>query len=551
VADDGRLIAGRYRLLTRIGSGAMGVVWTARDERLHRTVAVKQLLLSNTVSAAESHEAKQRAMREGRIAARLQHPHAIAVYDVAEEDGNPWLIMEYLPSRSLSAVLGERGTLPPREVARIASQAASALDAAHAAGIVHRDIKPGNILLGDDGVVKITDFGISRATGDVTVTATGMLAGTPAYLAPEVAKGHDPGPPSDVFSLGSTIYASVEGEPPFGLNENTLALLHAVAAGQVNPARHAGPLQPLLMRMLAPEPSGRPTMSQCRQALAAIASGQPIPPALLGAAPTPVPPTRRVGPPAPVGRAVSPSAATPAASPQTRLDVRPFDHEGDTRLRSDVAMRPSVARLSGLSPAESARPQKSSKKSMVVAGLAIVAAAAVGILLANALTSPPNAQNGAQTTGPTQPANPPVASSAPSTTTATRTASSTTSSTTTSTSASTTSTTASQADLVNAITGYYGLLPDNTDEAFQRLSPAGQTRAGGAATYRQFWAGIAQVSTSQVRATGRNQVTAVVSYVRKDGTTARESDTFTLVQSGNLLLIDSWQQQQLGGQGQE
>ena len=241
MTDDGRLVAGRYRLTNRIGSGAMGVVWTARDERLHRTVAVKQLLLNSSMSAAESHEAKQRAMREGRIAARLQHPHAIAVYDVAEEDGNPWLIMEYLPSRSLSAVLAERGTMPPQETARVLAQAAMALDAAHAAGIVHRDIKPGNILIGNDGIVKITDFGISRATGDVTVTATGMLAGTPAYLAPEVAKGYDPGPPSDVFSLGSTVYAAVEGEPPFGLNENTLALLHLVAAGVVNPPRQAGP----------------------------------------------------------------------------------------------------------------------------------------------------------------------------------------------------------------------------------------------------------------------------------------------------------------------
>jgi len=188
----------------------MGVVWTALDERLHRTVAVKQLLLQPGLAEADTDEAKRRAMREGRIAARLQHPHAVAVYDVAEDDSQPWLIMEYLPSKSLSGVLSERGTLPPRDVASIGMQVASALAAAHNAGIVHRDIKPGNILLGDDGTVKITDFGISRATGDVTVTATGMLAGTPAYLAPEVAKGYDPGSPSDVFSLGSTLYAAIE-----------------------------------------------------------------------------------------------------------------------------------------------------------------------------------------------------------------------------------------------------------------------------------------------------------------------------------------------------
>ncbi|NUT53246.1 MAG: serine/threonine protein kinase, partial [Saccharothrix sp.] len=260
MSDDGRLVAGRYRLGRRIGSGAMGVVWQAQDERLHRTVAVKQLLLQPGLAEADTDEAKRRAMREGRIAARLQHPHAIAVYDVAEDDGQPWLVMEYLPSKSLSTALAERGTLPPRDVASIGSQVASALAAAHNAGIVHRDIKPGNILLGNDGTVKITDFGISRATGDVTVTATGMLAGTPAYLAPEVAKGYDPGPPSDVFSLGSTLYAAIEGAPPFGLNENTIALLHQVASGKVVPPKQAGPLTALLMRLLRAEPEDRPSM---------------------------------------------------------------------------------------------------------------------------------------------------------------------------------------------------------------------------------------------------------------------------------------------------
>ncbi|MFD1152191.1 serine/threonine-protein kinase, partial [Saccharothrix hoggarensis] len=274
MSDDGRLVAGRYRLGRRIGSGAMGIVWQAHDERLHRTVAVKQLLLQPGLAEADTDEAKRRAMREGRIAARLQHPHAIAVYDVAEDDGQPWLVMEYLPSKSLSTALSERGTLPPRDVASIGSQVASALAAAHNAGIVHRDIKPGNILLGNDGTVKITDFGISRATGDVTVTATGMLAGTPAYLAPEVAKGYDPGPPSDVFSLGSTLYAAIEGAPPFGLNENTIALLHQVASGKVVPPKQAGPLTALLMRLLRAEPEDRPTMAEAREALAAVAAGR-------------------------------------------------------------------------------------------------------------------------------------------------------------------------------------------------------------------------------------------------------------------------------------
>ena len=218
MSDEGRLVAGRYRVQRRIGSGAMGVVWECVDERLHRTVAVKQLLLQPGLDPGEAEEARQRAMREGRIAARLQHSNAISVYDVAEDEGQPVLVMEYLPSTSLAAMMSDHGPLPPREVARIGAEVASALGAAHAAGVVHRDIKPGNILLGDNGQVKITDFGISRAQGDVQVTKTGMLAGTPAYLSPDVAMGQEPTPASDVFSLGATLYAAIEGHPPFGLN---------------------------------------------------------------------------------------------------------------------------------------------------------------------------------------------------------------------------------------------------------------------------------------------------------------------------------------------
>ena len=167
-------LADRYTLLERLGSGAMGVVWRARDELLHREVAIKQLLLPD-LKPSQVEEACERAMREGRIAARLQHPNAIGVFDVVIEDGKPCLVMEYLPSRSLSAVLAERGTLSPAETARIGAQVGAALAAAHEAGIVHRDVKPGNVLIGHNGSVKITDFGISRATGDVAVTRTGSF----------------------------------------------------------------------------------------------------------------------------------------------------------------------------------------------------------------------------------------------------------------------------------------------------------------------------------------------------------------------------------------
>ena len=254
----------------------MGVVWRAKDERLGRVIAVKHLHPKPGLSAAQTDEARRRAMREARIAARLQHRNAIAMLDVVEHDDDPCLIMEFLASQSLSAVLSERGTLPPGQVAAIGSQVAAALAAAHAAGIVHRDVKPGNILLAEDGTVKITDFGISRALGDATITETGMLAGTPAYLAPEIARGKDPSHASDVFSLGATLYHAVEGSPPFGLNPNPLALLHAVAKGHVEPPRNAGTLTPTLMSLLRAEPAHRPTMADAATTLAAPTAPLPV-----------------------------------------------------------------------------------------------------------------------------------------------------------------------------------------------------------------------------------------------------------------------------------
>jgi eukaryotic-like serine/threonine-protein kinase len=285
VNPDTRLIADRYRLDQRIGAGAMGVVWRAHDERLDRTVAIKELLMQPGLPEADAQTARDRAMREGRIAARLQHPHAIHVYDVALDDATgasgqvvPWLVMEYLPARSLAAALAEQGTLAPHEAARIGQQVAAALAAAHKAGIVHRDVKPGNVLLGQDGIVKITDFGISRASWDTTVTRTGVLAGTPAYFAPEVARGEPPGPASDVFSLGSTLYAAVEGEPPFGLEDNALALLRTAAEGRIRPLQRAGPLSAVLMRLLANDPAARPSMAEAVTALGAVATRGTLPP---------------------------------------------------------------------------------------------------------------------------------------------------------------------------------------------------------------------------------------------------------------------------------
>ncbi|MGF7125110.1 non-specific serine/threonine protein kinase [Rhodococcus sp. BE178] len=271
------LMAGRYRLRSKLGGGGMGAVWLAHDTLLDREVAVKQVTSTIGMDEAEARAVRQRALREGRNAAQLSHEHAIAMYDVAVESGEPWLVMEYLPSRSLAEAMNLADTLPPLEVAQIGAQIAAALTEAHAAGILHRDIKPGNILVADRGealgIVKISDFGIARAKGDAPSGKPGVITGTPAYFAPEVARGDDPTEASDVFSLGATLYTVVEGQPPFGLDTDPIALLHRVAKAEIYRPSLSGPLTDTLLHLLEPDPARRPTMAQARDALAAVALG--------------------------------------------------------------------------------------------------------------------------------------------------------------------------------------------------------------------------------------------------------------------------------------
>ncbi len=544
MSAEGSVVAGRYQLGRRIGSGAMGIVWQAHDDRLHRTVAVKQLLLQPGLSSAQAEEARRRCMREGRIAARLTHPNAITVYDVAEHDGDPWLIMEYLPSKSLATVLSEQGTLPPTETARIGAQVASALVAAHAAGIVHRDIKPANVLLGEDGTVKITDFGISRATGDVTVTATGMLAGTPAYLAPEVAKGEDPKPAADVFSLGSTLYTAVEGHSPFGLSENTLALLYAVAAGKITPPKQAGPLTALLMQLLRVEPSERPSLTTTRDSLLAVAEGrQPMMNA--AAAPTdriagnrlPQRPPGMVplGPPTPP-RPQQPQWPAQTPPDGTRLDVHPFSEPAPSGpvLRDPIPTPPPQR-------AQSAGGGSNNRvRSIVLTVLAIVAAALVGILVASLLSSGNGDDNGQGSPGgqssSTQQEVPPAADSGSGETEEEPTSEDTPSETPSEDEA------AGPEDFENAVRDYYALLPDSLAEAWALMTPNAQNQGGGRDAYEGFWAGIKSVEVLST-SVAANQVTAVLRFTRDEGGTSTEQYRLTLVEQDGQILIDSFENQ--------
>lgn len=250
-----RVIGNRYRLLARLGQGGMGTVWKAMDDVLNRTVAIKEIDLPESRDG-DRDQLRERTMREARAAARLSHPNAVTVYDVVEEAGRPWIVMQLVAAESLADAVRDRGPLPPGRVAEIGLAVLQALQAAHAAGIVHRDVKPGNVLLGYDGRVVLTDFGIATLEGDPSITGTGMLLGAPAYIAPERARGLRPGPASDLWSLGATLYTAVEGRPPYD-RETPLATLTALMTEEPPAPVLAGPLTPILQGLLEPDPAHR------------------------------------------------------------------------------------------------------------------------------------------------------------------------------------------------------------------------------------------------------------------------------------------------------
>jgi eukaryotic-like serine/threonine-protein kinase len=266
----GRLVCGRYRLLHPIGRGAMGVVWRGRDELLDREVAVKEVRAAATT--AEDQTAYQRTLREAKAAARLNHPGAVTVFDVVEEDGRPWIVMELVRGRSLDRLLAEDGPLPPLEAARLGERLLSALSCAHAAGVLHRDVKPANVLLTADGAAVLTDFGIATHPGDLGLTQAGMVMGTPGFTAPERVRGAPAGAASDLWSLGATLYTAVEGRGPFERSGGSAAINMAVASEAAPRAPSAGPLGPVIDALLRTEPAERPDATVTASLLAEAAA---------------------------------------------------------------------------------------------------------------------------------------------------------------------------------------------------------------------------------------------------------------------------------------
>src|SRR5688572_25239350 len=250
------IVADRYRLVAPLGQGGMGRVWRATDVVLHREVAIKELVPPPGLTPEERQEMRERSLREARAIARLNNINVVRVFDVLRTDADPWIVMEYVPSRSLQDTLAADGPYSPVRAAEIGLGVLNALRAAHRAGVVHRDVKPGNVLIGADGRVVLTDFGLATVPGDPNVTRTGLVLGSPAYIAPERARDGTAGPGADLWSLGATLYAAVEGASPFA-RPSAIATLAALATENPPPARNAGPLKPVLNGLLRKDPAHR------------------------------------------------------------------------------------------------------------------------------------------------------------------------------------------------------------------------------------------------------------------------------------------------------
>ncbi|HET9873683.1 MAG TPA: protein kinase [Propionibacteriaceae bacterium] len=555
----GELIAGRYRVVRRVGAGGMGVVWEGWDERLQRTVAIKQLHPQRGLSEPDAKIASERAMREARITARLHHQYAVSVFDVVEHEGQPCLVMQFLPSQPLSAVLRERGTLSPDEVAAMGAQLSAALAAAHRVGIVHRDIKPGNVLISDDGTARISDFGISHALGDVTLTVTGMVTGTPAYLAPEVARGGQASFASDVFSLGATLYTATEGTPPFGTGENSMALLHRVALGEVVRPSRSGPLTPLLERMLTADPDARPSMSDIARDLSQHGPGAGstatavMTPIRTDPSNVPWPPAPRADqrrePEEPAVAATGTAAFTSAQQP----DVTAGDDGTGERGREPVSPPLMAAQPPTATPTSAAAGRGGGGRRLALAAAAIAALIGTVVLAMAFLPGQvPTSQSPADTSAasPSEAATTESSEPAPSTQEPSSPAPSRTSA-----SAAPTPRTsptsrkppkpaepaggkATAKELAEAITSYYDLMPGNIDEAWPRMTPSyQQTHAGGRAAYEAFWDPVERVSVSKVKGTPPNQAVATVTYVYEDGRVVQERTSYELVNEGGIWKI--------------
>ncbi|MEV7735094.1 serine/threonine protein kinase [Streptomyces sp. NPDC088921] len=368
MSDEERLIAGRYRILDRIGQGGMGTVWRAHDTVLGRNVAVKRLHPQPRLSEDDLATLFERTRREARSAARISHPNVVVVHDVVDDEGLPTIVMEYVPSTTLADLIRAHGPVPPEEAARIGLGVLAALRAAHRAGVLHRDVKPANVLLTDDGRVVLTDFGIAQASDTSTLTVTGQLVGSVDFIAPERLAGAVPGPEADLWALGATLFEAVDGHSPF-LRDTVTETMYAIALGPLPEVRKAGPLTPLIQGLIANKPDERLSAEEAERLLrTAAAEGH----------------SSVAAPAAPAVDAVNPEPGN--APPERRPERKPERHpEPETEREHGKRVASAAGAVPDGPPPTStgrrAQPRSGRWRKPVVIGAAITAAVLIAISL--------------------------------------------------------------------------------------------------------------------------------------------------------------------------
>jgi eukaryotic-like serine/threonine-protein kinase len=503
-------IAGRYRVLREVGRGGMGSVWLCEDERLGRRVAVKQV----GHVAGEAPDVA-RAMREARSSAPLNHPNVVAIFDAIDEGDHIWLVMEYVDGRTLAQLIAENGPLPPDQVARIGAQVADGLAAAHERGTVHRDIKPSNVLVGPDGRAKISDFGISRTAGEETLTQSGMLSGTPSYLSPEIGRGEDPSPASDAWALGATLFAAVEGRPPYPSQSNPLATLASIVREPPPQPERAGVLAEPIRRLMDPDPRSRWGVADAahalhriharhrtdrtRQETAAFAAGA----AVAGAAGSADAATTQA-------HAAPPLEATPVPTPESTPEPTPATTPAPT---PEPTPEPAPAQTPA-PVAPPARPRRGRRAVLLV--LAVLAALAIVVGLGTSLfdndaaneTTDPTA-DGRSGSGQTDPKGGGAGAG---------------------------SDQSGSSSPEAFVEDYYAVLPDDTETGWSMLSPGFQDEVGSYGDYDGFWSTIDAVTVEDVESAGPGTVDTTLVYTT-DGSSEREVRRIELTSSGGEYLI--------------
>jgi eukaryotic-like serine/threonine-protein kinase len=497
------VIGGRYRVVRAVGQGGMGTVWLCRDETLRRDVAVKQVGLLPGESVTDS----ARALREARSSAALSHRNVVTVFDVVEERRAIWLVMEHVPSRSLADLIRQEGPLDVARVADIGAQVADGLAAAHAAGMMHRDVKPGNILVRDDGLAKVSDFGIARSAGDPALTQSGLLTGTPSYFSPELARGAAPTPASDVWALGATLYAAVQGRPPYRPRENPVAVLHDIATQQPPAPDRAGYLEPVLLRTLDRDPASRWSMADAAHALNRLARDHPLESTRVQTLAATAPVSGPVS--APASGAASDRGSGPRSGPARTSSRRPAPVP-------DRRARDATARPVRLGP-ERSRRRRGGYAVLAALALLLVVGGLAFVLTHNAPGRSPSASDQQSTSAGGSSSGSPSARAGGS---------------------ATTSSSRSQTKAA-FVRGYFAAAPGGTDRAWAQLGPGEQAQGRG--SYDGFWRTIASVDVRDIQpATGADSVDLTLTYHKTDGESSTERHRLDLVRSrdGGYLIDD-------------